>query len=146
VEDGRGWAEHYKKEWNKTLSPKALGNKREAIRCLGETIGQMHSKGIFHGDLRWGNIIMTFFEAAGPGFVFLDNERTFDYGRLPYEKRLRNLVQLNMATYPSLTNTDRMRFFTSYLSKNPGYYQKRKILASDVLKWTRKRLAKKGIY
>ena len=105
----------------------------------------MHSQGIFHGDLRWGNIIAVFSDPSGPVFVFLDNERTFKYRRMPGIKRVQNLVQINMVTYPSVTNTDRARFFKSYLTENPGLLSRKKALADKVVKLTKKRLQKKGM-
>lgn len=143
VKNGKGWREHYKAEWNKALSQKDLKDKRDSIRRLGQTVGLMHSKGIYHGDLRWGNIVAVFSGPKVSSFTFLDNERTIKYRNLPVMKRVKNLVQINMVTYPSVTNTDRMRFYKSYLSANPGLSAKKKALALDVMELTKKRLDKR---
>jgi tRNA A-37 threonylcarbamoyl transferase component Bud32 len=145
VEKGHGWRDHFKKEWNRILPKEDLERKRESIRRLGKTVGFMHSQGIFHGDLRWGNIMIIFSDSTGPDFVFLDNERTVRYSRLPRIRRVQNLVQINMVTYPSVTNTDRARFFKSYLMENPGLLSKKKTLALNVAKLTKMRLQKKGM-
>jgi hypothetical protein len=145
IENGKGWREHYKTEWNRVLPKEDLRNKRVSIRRLGQTVGHMHFRGISHGDLQWGNIVAVFSGPTLSSFVFLDNERTVKYRSLPVMKRVKNLVQINMITYPSVTNTDRMRFFKSYLSANPGLLFDKKALAFDVLKLTEKRLRKRKI-
>ncbi len=68
---------------------------RRFIRALGKTIGRMHSAGIFHGDLRTGNV---FTKKSGENreFYFLDNERTRKFCHLPNRLRLKNLMQINM--------------------------------------------------
>ena len=69
------------------------------IYKAGHEIGRLHRAGIFHGDLRVGNLII---EGYGPAakIYFIDNERTMRYGILSADKRLKNLVQLNMVGLP----------------------------------------------
>ena len=91
-----------------------LKTKRQFIRRLGETIGKMHAANISHGDLRTGNLLVKTKE-DGWDFYLLDNERTVKYNKLPEKLRFKNLVQLNMLTDKNLTNTDRIRFYKTYL-------------------------------
>jgi hypothetical protein len=99
------------------LSRQALRNKRELIAAFGRTVGRMHACGIFHGDLRLGNVL-TRYNADGWQFFFIDNERTKKFKHLPDRLRLKNLVQINMYPY-GISNTDRLRFLNNYLCENP---------------------------
>ncbi len=115
-----------------------LKEKRDFFSSLGSTIGRMHASGIFHGDLRPGNV---FAELDGDEwkFFFLDNERTRKFWRLPRRRRLKNLVQINMVI-DGISYTDRMRFFKKYMAENAGLAGRRETLAAEVLSRTEKRL------
>jgi hypothetical protein len=116
--------------------------KRDFIMALGRFVGRLHSKNISHGDLRLGNVL---FRQNGPAwdFFLLDNERTVQYCRLPSRLRLKNLVQVNMFNPPSITHTDRLRFFRAYLSENPALSAVWKTWAAKVNRKTLWRLAKR---
>jgi serine/threonine protein kinase len=120
-------------------SPQVLRDKRRFIRALGKTVGRMHRAGIFHGDLRAGNVLVRNTE-AGWQFCFLDNERTRKFAFLPGRLRLKNLVQINMLQSKVISNTDRMRFFTSYLAQNERIRGRWKDLARKVVVKTSRRL------
>ncbi len=120
----------------------ATRRKRELIRAFGQTIGRMHAKGIFHGDLRLGNILARQ-EKNRWRFFFLDNERTRKFYRLPARLRLKNLVQVNMLPPATMSNTDRMRFFREYWTQNEKAKTKKVKLIEKVLKKTHQRLSKK---
>ena len=109
-------------------------DKRELIRALGQTIGRMHAEGIFHGDLRLGNVLLRR-ETNGWHFFFIDNERTKKFRKLPARLRLKNLVQANMLRTCALSSTDRLRFFKSYLDSNPR-------VRKDWKNWSRKTILK----
>jgi tRNA A-37 threonylcarbamoyl transferase component Bud32 len=94
------------------LSPAALTERRLLLRQAGRTIGRMHTKGIFHGDLRSDNILVQR-TAQECRLHFIDNERTRQFRRIPERLRFKNLVQLNMNRDP-LTRTDRLRFLLAY--------------------------------
>ena len=116
--------------------------KRSLITAFGETIGQMHAKGIFHGDLRLGNVLVVREEQEWR-FFFIDNERTKKFRRLPDRLRLKNLVQINMFR-SGITNSDRLRFFKSYLSVNPDVQVRYKFWVRKIIEKTNRRLCKKG--
>ena len=122
-------------------SPQVLRDKRRFIRALGETVGRMHGEGIFHGDLRAGNIFAKRTD-SGWQFFFLDNERTRKLGLLPKRLRLKNLVQVNMLLGENITVTDRMRFLKAYLAQNGHLRDKWKHLAKQTVAKTRRRLSK----
>jgi tRNA A-37 threonylcarbamoyl transferase component Bud32 len=125
-------------DMNQNPSKDVLLYKRSLIECLGETIGQMHNKGIFHGDLRLGNVLVQQKE-NGMRFFFLDNERTKKFRRLPARLRLKNLVQINMLQ-GNIIKTDRMRFFKRYCAQNSLTKEAEKDLADHVLRKTEQRL------
>jgi hypothetical protein len=119
-----------------------LNDLRELIRTFGHTVGRMHAAGIFHGDLRLGNVLVKR-EKNGWNIFFIDNERTRKFRRLPARLRLKNLVQANMLISDCITLTDRMRFFKAYLQENINIHDRHKKLANKVDTKTRERLRTK---
>lgn len=115
--------------------------KRKFVKKLGETIAKMHSAGIFHGDLRPGNILGRSVR-HGWEFFFLDNERTRQFEMLPGKLRLKNLVQINMLHRNEIGVTDRMRFYKSYLKQCPSIRNGRE-LARQIAAYTEKRMKHK---
>ena len=125
------------------FTKKQLQDKRELIRAFGHTIGKMHAKGIFHGDLKVVNVLARQ-EKNGWRFFFIDNERTRKfYWLLPW-LRLKNLVQLNLHRTDALTGNDRMRFFKSYLQENALIAHKQSKWVKKIIAKTNLRLAKRG--
>jgi len=120
----------------------ALGRKRALIRAFAETVGRMHARGIFHGDLRLGNVLAVQ-NGQNWRFFFIDNERTKQYHRLPSRLRLKNLVQVNLFIH-GITNTDRLRFFTEYLAVNPSIQRHYRRWAEKIIARTNERLSRKG--
>ena len=113
-------------------------DKRDLIEAFGGIIGKMHAKGIFHGDLRLGNVLVVR-EKQKWRFFFIDNERTKKFYHLPNRLRLKNLVQINMFQ-SGITNTDRMRFFKAYLKHNPAVANNRQDWVVRILRKTSWRL------
>lgn len=125
------------------LDSNALKEKRIFINSFGHLIGQMHRKGIVHGDLRPGNILIKK-SGSNPLFYLIDNERNrvFSAG-IPHRLREKNLVQLNMILMPEVTFADRMRFLRAYIDKNPELKPHAKDWARKIFSLTKKRLNKK---
>ena len=119
-----------------------LNDMRELIRAFGHTVGRMHAAGIFHGDLRLGNVLVRR-EKSGWHLFFIDNERTRKFRRLPARLRLKNLVQANILISSCITKTDQMRFFKAYLSLNPLIQNRRAVWAKKVVAKTSRRLSRK---
>ncbi len=124
------------------LTKETLRDKRRLIRAFGQTIGRMHAEGIFHGDLRLGNILARQ-NNSGWQFFFLDNERTRKFLKLPGSLRLKNLVQTNMFR-EDINNTDRLRFLKAYLRENHIIAPIRKLWAKKITTKTNKRLTSKN--
>jgi tRNA A-37 threonylcarbamoyl transferase component Bud32 len=119
-----------------------LQERRSFVRALGGAVGRMHAKGIFHGDLRPGNVLARK-EGDNWRIFFLDNERTRKFQRIPEQLRLKNLVQINMFEPGEVSNTDRMRFFRKYWAENKESGLEKAALIKKVLKETARRLRKK---
>jgi tRNA A-37 threonylcarbamoyl transferase component Bud32 len=126
------------------LTENQLQKKRELIRVFGRTIGKMHAQGIFHGDLRLGNVLAKQ-EKNCWRFFFIDNERTKKFRRLPLRLRIKNLVQINMIPSNLLSITDRMRFFKEYCAENTINKEQRIALIKKIIKRTEQRLSPKSI-
>lgn len=118
--------------------------KRSLAGSFGRTIGRMHAIGIFHGDLRLGNVLVRK-EQDSWRFFFLDNERTKKFRRLPARLRLKNLVQINMFEPWLASDTDRMRFFKEYWAENKKSKVEKAALIKKVLNKTSRRLRKKQV-
>jgi tRNA A-37 threonylcarbamoyl transferase component Bud32 len=118
-----------------------LQERRSFVRAFGRTIGRLHADGIFHGDLRLGNVLARE-EQDGWHIFFLDNERTKRFRRLPARLRLKNLVQINMFEPGAASNTDRMRFFKEYWAENKESVEKASLI-KKVMEKTGRRLRKK---
>ncbi len=128
-------------ENSKISDKEQLQGWRQLIRAFGRTVGRMHAKDIFHGDLRLGNVLARQEENFWR-FFFLDNERTKKFDKLPLELRVKNLVQVNMARKGNLGNTDRMRFFREYCAETKISKKQSKSLAEKVIEKTYRRLNK----
>jgi tRNA A-37 threonylcarbamoyl transferase component Bud32 len=107
------------------------------IEALAITVAALHRRGIVHGDLRLGNIMAT--NDGQWRFAFLDNERTRRLSSVPDPLRIKNLVQLNMLTGPTLTRTNRLRFFHVYCVSSFGEFEPAR-LRQRVMARTRERL------
>lgn len=140
--DGDGTYQYFEKMFPLPLTNDMIREKRILLNRMGHEIGRLHKKGIFHGDLRVGNIIID-----GRGnllrIFFIDNERTRQYKKLPMRKRLKNLVQLNMVLLPQITVSDRLRFLEAYLEENPFLIPYKKELIRKIHRLTQKRLYNK---
>jgi serine/threonine protein kinase len=122
----------------------ALRARRDFIRAFGSLVGRLHQSGIFHGDLRGGNVLITQGNDA-PRFILIDNERTRHFpGGIPMRLRLKNLVQTRVIVMPELTTTDRMRFLRAYLDHNPQLEPNVRKLLDQVHRLTQHKLGQKA--
>jgi hypothetical protein len=101
--------EQYLADMGRTSNMDTLLRRGNLIESFGETVAQMHNKGIFQEDLRSGNVLARQEEQTWR-FFFLDNERAKKLRRLTAWLRLKNLVQINIGQ-ENIADTDRMRYF-----------------------------------
>jgi hypothetical protein len=131
--------EYFQKRYQPPLSGKMIVEKRDLLAAAGHEIGRLHNTGIFHGDLRLGNIIING-QGVSAGFFLLDNERTLYCRSLSGRRRLKNLVQLNMTLLLQITRTDRLRFLNAYIEENPALLPDKKDLIASITRIMRKRI------
>ncbi len=132
--------------------------KQILLEQFGQTVGRMHNQGFFHGDLRLGNVLvkpvvslpaLSVPNGSNPkqddkyDFIFLDNERTKKFNKLPMRLRIKNLVQIYMLR-ENLTEDDKNCFLTSYFAQQQTPIDKELFIKEVALK-TAERLAAKGI-
>jgi tRNA A-37 threonylcarbamoyl transferase component Bud32 len=85
--------------------------KQEIARGLGRLLGIMHGYGIYHADLKTSNIRVL----RNPlSFFLLDTDRVSQGVRIPREKRIRNMVQMNNSTPRHVSRGTRMAFLEAY--------------------------------
>jgi tRNA A-37 threonylcarbamoyl transferase component Bud32 len=140
---GEQAGKYVRKHFAQPLSSEMITQKRAMIAAAGHEIGRLHNKGISHGDLRLGNIVI---DGQGPSarFFLLDNERTLCCRSLSARSRVKNLVQLNMALHPQLTKTDRLRFLDAYIEENPELLRDKKKLIGRIAEITQDRVRRKS--
>lgn len=115
--------------------------KRQLIGQFGSVVGRMHAKGIIHGDLRLGNVLVQE-EENDFSFWFIDNESTRRFSRPPSRLVRKNLVQINK--YGKVSNTDRMRFLLAYCRERDIQLKELKPLLDQVERKTIAWRIKKG--
>jgi tRNA A-37 threonylcarbamoyl transferase component Bud32 len=120
----------------------AGAEKRALMEQFGQTVGRMHNQGFYHGDLRLGNVLTRKLNDKYE-FVFLDNERTKKFNKLPMWLRVKNLVQAFMIR-ENMTEAEKACFFTAYFAQQQTSMDKNKLI-EEVTSRTAKRLAAKGI-
>jgi len=127
-----------------------ISQKQQLIKQFGQTVGRMHAAGIFHGDLRLGNVLVKpVVSLSNPKddnrfvFIFLDNERTKKYDKLPHRLRLKNLVQVFFSC-PNAGDDGKNCFLDAYLSQQKMKINKDKLFAQIAAR-VKKRLAAKGV-
>lgn len=142
--DGVGVYPFLRTRFGSAWDAQALRARRDFIKAFGSLVGRLHQSGIFHGDLRGGNVLITQGNDA-PRFILIDNERTRHFpGGIPRRLRLKNLVQTRVIVMPDLTTTDRMRFLRAYLNHNPELEPNVRKLLDQVHRLTQHKLGQKA--
>ena len=123
------------------LTP-STSRKRALLKVMGTEVGRWHHVGLYHGDLRTSNLLCRF-EGDEPILFWIDHERTRTYGKLPFGRRVHNLMQVNMEK-AGWSRTDRLRVWKAYLEAEPIPEAERDKLLRAVIAKTRKRWKKRG--
>lgn len=124
------------------ISPDERAERRQLLKAFGSEVGAWHTAGLYHGDMRLGNILCRVRNGSFD-FIWLDNERTRMYRDLPLRRRLQNLVQVNMM-HQGMSRTDRLRLWKSYADTAGIPERSRRELARRVAELTRLRWTKRG--
>jgi tRNA A-37 threonylcarbamoyl transferase component Bud32 len=142
--DALGLGDYIDKHWQRPLSGGEISAKRRLIKKFGKMIGELHKKGICHGDLRINNILVQ--ESTDDViFYFVDNERNRLFTKIPSRLIRKNLVQINMIQSPHINRQDRLRFFQAYCEAYGGLSPAEKLaLIERVQQRTAERLVKKA--
>ena len=116
--------------------------KRTFLEAFARELGAWHGAGLYHGDLRLGNVLC---RREGDDYVFfwLDNERTKRYRVLPARPRVNNLMRVNFEPC-GVDATDRLRFWKIYLESARIPRGQERVILDQVVSRTHKRRKKRG--
>lgn len=136
----------------------SLHQKRAFVKQVGLFLGSLHSRGIFHADLKTCNILIS--DPAGSKNQPKDSNNVdiignhtlsafqifpIDYDEVTFtaeismKKRIKNLAQLFLSTPLLISRTDRIRFLDAYCSVAGVTRPQRRALAIAVLNRVRNR-------
>ena len=95
--------------------------RRAFLRAGAEFLRKCYASGVFHGDLKAGNLFVSETDAGTGGweFMLLDLADVRFQRRIPLEAKLLNLAQLNASTPLEVTWADRMRFLRHLAAETP---------------------------
>lgn len=99
----------------------------EFLESLAALVRRLHARGVFHHDLKGGNILVT-----PGGFVVLDLDRVDFYGDVPLDARLQNLAQLVASVAGAVSRGDRLRFLRFYAGRDREFHRRLKVLAIEI--------------
>jgi hypothetical protein len=83
---------------------------RSIIRQLAELFYRLHAAGIYHGDLKGGNILIEDWKNEARRFYLIDLDRVQARRSVPQAKRLKNLLQVKV----SWRRRERVYFYRRY--------------------------------
>lgn len=109
-----------------SLGPDRSG-RRQLIKELASTLARMHSEGIFHRDLKATNLMVRKTQHEQE-ILFLDLEDISFGKRVPKNKVLLNLAQLDASMPESVGSLTRLKFLRTYLDKQYSKEEIRKLI------------------
>lgn len=81
---------------------------------VAEWLGDLHARGVYHGDLKGSNVLLRDGE-AGFSLPLIDTDRVrFFDRRVDDRRRVKNLAQLAASLPVSVTRAERLRFYRTY--------------------------------
>jgi len=101
-------------------------NKTKFIKACAEMFKNLHSQGIYHGDLKSNNILVTESERDKWKFFFVDLDRVHFKKDISFYHRANNLAQLNASISSLMTVKDRLKFFRFYAGNTHLYTYRKK--------------------
>ncbi len=108
------------------LDAAAVLDKRAVVERLGRLVGDLHARGIYHGDLKAVNVFVRE-KHRRPSFSLVDYDRvSFGPTVVPFRRRVKNLAQLAASVGTYFSHADRLRFYRAYAARLPGAWEERK--------------------
>ncbi len=101
---------HVLSRWAGNLSPAERAEKVRFVRACGRWVGDLHRRGVYHGDLKAVNVYV----GEDGRFTLVDYDRVRFGRRVGFRRRVKNLAQLAASIPVCITRTDRLRFFRAY--------------------------------
>jgi hypothetical protein len=115
--------------------------RRALAFAVGDAIGTLHAAGLDHSDLKHSNLLVM----PDRRVALLDLDSLARPRRPRWRRRVRALGQLEAFAsdlYPWLPRTDRARFLSAYLRREPALREHRRELVRCVRVWVERRLAR----
>lgn len=114
------------------LDPAARRAKRDEVAGLGAFVGDLHARGVYHGDLKAVNVFVRRKDGAD-SFCLVDYDR-LQVSCVPVaaRRRWKNLAQLAASVGTYFSRADRLRFYGAYAGKVAGAWEERKRMAAEV--------------
>lgn len=110
------------------LAPAELGRvRRRIIEGLARFAARVHLAGIYHNDFHAGNVLLRLDDIKSDGprpadhsaFYLIDLPGVRFSGPLGWAAARKNLIVLNSAWWDRTSNTERWRFWRTYLAQRP---------------------------
>jgi len=106
--------------------------KRDAVVRFGRWVGDLHARGVYHGDLKAVNVYVRRLHGR-ESFCLVDYDRvTVTPGPVPARRRWKNLAQLAASVGNYFGRADRLRFYRAYGERVEGAWAERKTAARAV--------------
>jgi hypothetical protein len=138
IEDGQT-ADVY---WREGLSnfPGKVGilRRRRFLTQLGKLFFLLHSKRVYHNDLKDANIIVSRTDQQDEGFYLLDLEGVRIVWPLTMRRRIKNFVQLNRTLGGYLSTTQKLHLLKSYLGADYLDKDKRRFWMDKIIRDSRR--------
>ncbi len=94
-----------------------IARKRYFIEAFARSFKNIHKQGIFHADLKGGNILVKEISKCHWQFFYLDLDNVAFRKSIALKKVRKNLIQLNASLPNEFSFSDRVRFYKYYCLK-----------------------------
>jgi tRNA A-37 threonylcarbamoyl transferase component Bud32 len=103
--------------------------RKQISDAVAEQIRRLHESGLYTRDLQETNIMVEENAAGGFDVYFIDLEDFRRVAKVPWDRRILNLVHLDRSIGRFLCRAARLDFLYSYLGHRPDHAAARKIIA-----------------
>lgn len=146
VEGGVGIDRYVEDHFGGERSAALLRRKRVFIERFAMFVRTLQDRGVYHFDLKSGNILVDDSGTGPPAFLFIDLDRLQFRKRLTRRQRRRNLVKINISFVDRqrISLTDRLRFLRAYLRNESDGRAERQAWWKSIEQTSAKKLRKSG--